>query len=76
MKDIVPTSRRFFGSGLAKDAIISCLANAKVVRIATAFFEPTGWALLAEILEQKTVRLLVGREEGAADRVGDPHVCQ
>jgi superfamily II DNA or RNA helicase len=71
MDEIVPNAQRFFGPGMAKAAITSCLKNAKIVRIATAFFEPTGWALLAEILEQKTVRLLVGREEGAADRVGD-----
>jgi len=65
------TAKRFFGSGMAKLAIISCLKEAKIVRIATAFFEPTGWAILSDILEQKTVRLLVGREEGAADKVAD-----
>lgn len=56
---------------MAKAAISSCLKDAKLVRIATAFFEPTGWAALAPILEQKTVRLLVGREEGAADHAGN-----
>lgn len=66
-----PVTKRFFGSGMAKNAIVDCLQDAHLVRIATAFFEPTGWALLANILEQKTVRLLVGREEGAADRVAD-----
>jgi superfamily II DNA or RNA helicase len=71
MNEIKATSKRFFESGMAKAAIIDCLKDAKVVRIATAFFEPTGWAILSEVLEQKTVRLLVGREEGAADRAGD-----
>lgn len=63
--------RRFFGSGLAAQAVRAALADAQVVRIATAFFEPSGWDILADILERKEVLLLVGREEGAADKASD-----
>ena len=62
---------RFFGTALARDAICHCLASAKTVRIATAFFEATGWGLLADVLAGKEVRILVGREEGAADKIAE-----
>ncbi len=61
--------RRFFGAGLAVDAVRACLRDAEVVRIASAFFEPGGWELLADVLEAKDTRILLGREEGAADRM-------
>lgn len=64
-----PLHDRFFGGGLASDAVRACLYDAKIVRIATAFFEASGWEILADILETKETRLLVGREEGAADKV-------
>lgn len=63
--------RRFFGAGLAVDAVRACLRNAEIVRIASAFFEPSGWELLADTLANKEIRLLLGREEGAADRIED-----
>lgn len=62
---------RFFGSRFAADAIRSCLSEAHVVRIATAFFEPSGWELLSQSLVGKDVRILVGRSEGAADKLDD-----
>lgn len=62
---------RFFGSQLAADAIRYCLRDARVVRIATAFFEPSGWELLSASLVGKDVRILVGRSEGAADKLDD-----
>ncbi len=64
-----PIHRRFFGPAFAKEAIQHCLSDAKTVRIATAFFEATGWGILADTLSGKEVRILVGREEGAADKV-------
>lgn len=63
--------RRFFGAGLALDAAKHCLHNAKTVRIATAFFEPGGWELLQSALFGKDVRVLVGRSEGARDKLED-----
>jgi len=39
------------------------------VRIASAFFEPGGWEILSDLLEHKETRLLLGREEGAADKI-------
>ena len=62
---------RFFGSRFAGDAIRSCLSEARIVRIATAFFEPSGWELLSQSLVGKDVRILVGRSEGAADKLDD-----
>ncbi len=61
--------RRFFGSALARDAVVRCLSPAKKVRIATAFFELSGWELLSKALENKEILLLVGREEGMEDRI-------
>ncbi len=63
--------RRFFGPGKALQAVRASLADCRVVRIATAFFEPSGWGLLDDILEGKQVRLLIGREEGVRDKIGD-----
>lgn len=62
---------RFFGPRLALDAVRESFKDAALVRIATAFFEPTGWSLLADTLEGKEVRVLIGREEGAADKIGE-----
>ncbi|GAB4424284.1 MAG: hypothetical protein OHK0011_04790 [Turneriella sp.] len=62
---------RFFGSRLAADAVLSCLSDAREVRIATAFFEPSGWEILSPALRDKDVRILVGRSEGAADKLDD-----
>lgn len=62
---------RFFGSRFAADAIRACLSEAHVARIATAFFEPSGWELLSPSLVGKDVRILVGRGEGAADKLDD-----
>ncbi|MCX8124543.1 MAG: helicase-related protein [Spirochaetes bacterium] len=55
---------RFFGSGMALQCIHNALKDAKVVRIATAYFEPSGYNLLRTLLKGKDVRLLVGRNEG------------
>lgn len=60
---------RFFGPGFARDAVRECLVKARLVRIATAFFEPGGWEILDDVLEGKETRLLIGREEGAADKI-------
>lgn len=64
-------SHRFFGSHLAYKVIQDTLSVASLVRIATAYFEPSGYQNLQSALTNKEVRLLVGREEGGRDRVQD-----
>jgi len=61
---------RFFGSGgLALTCIQHALRDATVIRIATAYFEPTGYNLLRATLQNKEVRLLLGRDEGQRKRL-------
>ena len=63
-------SHRFFGNhSLALRCIGDTLAPATQVRIATAYFAPSGYERLQDALAGKEVRLLVGREEGGRDRV-------
>ncbi len=54
---------RFFGSGMALQCVKQVLHNAQVIRIATAYFEPSGYNLLRTVVRDKEVRLLVGRNE-------------
>lgn len=61
--------RYFSGNSAALNVISRALINAKVVRIATAYFEPSGYQLLRETLRGKEVRLLLGRPETGADRM-------
>ncbi|PKL34787.1 MAG: hypothetical protein CVV45_01460 [Spirochaetae bacterium HGW-Spirochaetae-10] len=62
-------ANRYFGSGRALGIIRDILDDARLVRIATAFFEPSGWQLLEQTLRDKEVRLLIGRPEGTPDRI-------
>jgi len=66
MKD--NTIHRFFGSNAALHCIRGVLRNADVVRIATAYFEPSGYNLLRNVLKGKEVRLLIGRNEGTQEK--------
>ncbi len=66
MTDYAP---RYFSANQAHHLIIQTLDGAGVVRIATAYFEASGWQVLQDVLAGKNVRLLIGREEGGADRV-------
>ncbi len=60
---------KFFSSGgAALDVIVNTLQGAGEVRIATAFFEPGGFEALLPVLKGCSVKLLLGRQEGAADR--------
>ncbi len=64
--------RRFFGGGgAALTAVRKALSGAATVRIATAFFETSGWECLRDILPGKEVRLLVGRPEKGEDKIRD-----
>ena len=59
---------RYFSSNHAHHLIAQTLVGAGMVRIATAYFEASGWQVLQDVLAGKSVRLLIGREEGGADR--------
>lgn len=64
--------KRFFsGQSAALNCISTTLAPAHIIRIATAYFEPSGFQCLQDVLAGKQVRLLVGREEGGRDRAED-----
>lgn len=61
---------RFFdGNKAALNCISSVLMGATDVRIATAYFEGSGYQALQSVLIGKKIRLLVGREEGGEDSV-------
>ncbi len=60
---------RFFRRGKALSAVRDILSGAKEIRIATAFFELSGYKLLADILSQKNWKLLIGTEEGSPEKV-------
>jgi superfamily II DNA or RNA helicase len=60
---------RFFSAhAAALHCIQATLQNASEVRIATAYFDASGYQALQETLRGKRVRLLVGRPEGGEDR--------
>jgi superfamily II DNA or RNA helicase len=64
--------RRFYGGrGEALETITDCLQTSELVRIATAYFEASGFQQLQEVLLNRELRLLVGREQGARDRLED-----
>lgn len=66
------TTHRFFNNGGAALACISTvLEDAEKIRIATAYFELSGYQKLVNILAGKQIHLLVGREEGGRDNVSD-----
>lgn len=59
---------RFFdGKRAALHCISSALTSAEQVRIATAYFEGSGFQALQNVLSGKKIKLLVGREEGGED---------
>ncbi len=61
---------RFFSAhSAALQCIQSTLQEAKEIRIATAYFEASGYQELQDVLRGKKVRLLVGRPEGGRDSI-------
>jgi superfamily II DNA or RNA helicase len=63
---------RFFSAGgAALDAVKLALGDASLCRIATAYFEPTGWKCLKDTLKGKGVRLLLGRPDTADDKINE-----
>lgn len=62
-------AHRFFSAGsTALHCIYAVLQNAGEIRIATAYFEASGYQALQDALRGKKIRLLVGRPEGGEDR--------
>lgn len=62
-------NHRFFSSHRALQCISTALTSAHLIRIATAFFAPSGYQYLQDVLAGKELMLLVGREEGGRDKV-------
>lgn len=62
-------SSPFFGSHAAASLIQSTLQPAQFIRIATAYFEASGYQVLQDVLRTKRVHLLIGRDEGGRDRL-------
>lgn len=61
--------QRFFSAhSAALHCIQSTLDSAGEIRIATAYFEASGYQALQDTLRGKKIRLLVGRPEGGEDR--------
>ena len=61
---------RFFGAqSAALQSIHQALKDANLVRIATAYFEASGYQVLQETLAGKRIHLLIGRGEGGLDNV-------
>ncbi len=63
------TSAPFFASHSAAALVQETLQSARLIRIATAYFEPSGYQVLQDALAGKQVALLIGREEGGRDRL-------
>ncbi|MGB4268763.1 MAG: hypothetical protein WBK20_06230, partial [Spirochaetota bacterium] len=62
--------QKFFGAdALALKCVKQLVSDATVVRIATAYFEPTGYYLLQQVLRNKEVRLLLGRNEDSEEKI-------
>ena len=68
-ESVHPTNhQRFFeGGGSALSCILSTLQPAQEIRIATAYFEPSGYHELQIALAGKNVKLLIGRKDGGED---------
>lgn len=66
------SQRRFFGANAAAlSCIQQAISQAELVRIATAYFEASGYQVLQETLQGKRIHLLVGRDQGGRDNVTD-----
>jgi len=63
------TSSPFFANHAAAALIQATLQPAQSIRIATAYFESSGYQVLQDVLVGKEVALLIGREEGGRDRL-------
>lgn len=61
------SSRFFDGHNAALECVASTLLDSQQVRIATAYFEGSGFQALQSTLVGKKIKLLVGRHEGGED---------
>ena len=67
--DSVISHRFFSAKSAALDSVIHTLSDAELVRIATAYFESSGYQLLQDHIAKKQVRLLIGRSEGGQNNM-------
>ncbi len=63
------SSSPYFSSHSAASLIQDTLYPSKFVRIATAYFEASGYQVLQDVLANKRLHLLIGRDEGGRNRV-------
>lgn len=68
-KLLTETYRFFSAGGAALNSVKQALSDASLARIATAYFEPSGWQCLKDTLRGKEVRLLLGRPDTAEDKI-------
>lgn len=61
--------RYFSGRSAARNVITSALSDSRIIRIATAYFEPSGFQCLRDVLRGKEVKLLLGRSEKGDDKI-------
>ncbi len=66
---MIETTAPFFESGSAATLTGETLADAGLIRIATAYFEASGYQVLQDVLAGRRVHLLIGREDGGRDRL-------
>lgn len=64
-------SRFFSGGGSALETVQTALREAGIIRIATAYFEPSGWYCLQDCLKGRKIRLLLGRSETSDDKIAE-----
>lgn len=62
-------NKYFDCNGAARSVIINTIKNARVVRIATAYFQSSGYQCIREILKGKRILLLIGRPDAGEDKV-------
>lgn len=62
-------NKRWFRRGKALSSIRDALEDAKQIRIATAFFELSGYDLLSDILTTRSSRLLIGNEDNTSGKI-------
>lgn len=64
-----PEEKSFFEKGRAVELIKQHAESSRRLRIATAYFELSGYRLLRESLKNKTLDLMIGRSERGVDQV-------
>lgn len=69
MPDSSGVQSPFFAAGSALHTIRETLDGAGLIRVASAYFEPGGWQLLEPVLQNRRMRLLLGRPQEGSNRI-------